>query len=97
MADYLAEAVFEPLRMRHSALVGPAGMGAVSTVEDLTQFAGELLAPGLISPETFALATVAGLPRARWRAAGIRAGKSRATSASASRSATTRPRTGPAR
>jgi CubicO group peptidase (beta-lactamase class C family) len=57
MAAYLAEAVFQPLRMRHSALVGPAGMGAVSTVEDLTQFAGELLAPGLISPETFALAT----------------------------------------
>jgi CubicO group peptidase (beta-lactamase class C family) len=57
MAAYLADAVFEPLQMRHSALVGPAGMGAVSTVEDLTQFAGELLAPGLISPETFAIAT----------------------------------------
>jgi CubicO group peptidase (beta-lactamase class C family) len=57
MSAYLAEAVFEPLQMRHSALVGPAGMGAVSTVEDLTQFAGELLAPGLISPETFQLAT----------------------------------------
>jgi CubicO group peptidase (beta-lactamase class C family) len=57
MSAYLAEAVFEPLQMHHSALVGPAGMGAVSTVEDLTQFAGELLAPGLISPETFHLAT----------------------------------------
>jgi CubicO group peptidase (beta-lactamase class C family) len=57
IAAYLAGAVFEPLQMRHSALVGPAGMGAVSTVEDLTQFAGELLAPGLISPGTFILAT----------------------------------------
>jgi CubicO group peptidase (beta-lactamase class C family) len=62
MAAYLAEAVFEPLQMRHSALVGPAGMGAVSTVEDLTQFAGELLAPGLISAETFALATATVFP-----------------------------------
>jgi CubicO group peptidase (beta-lactamase class C family) len=62
MAAYLADAIFEPLRMRHSALVGPAGMGAVSTVEDLTQFAGELLAPGLISAETFALATSPAFP-----------------------------------
>jgi CubicO group peptidase (beta-lactamase class C family) len=62
MATYLAGAVFEPLRMHHSALLGPAGMGAVSTVEDLTQFAGELLAPGLISPETLALATSVAFP-----------------------------------
>jgi CubicO group peptidase (beta-lactamase class C family) len=62
MAAYLADAVFEPLQMRHSALVGPAGMGAVSTVEDLTQFAGELLAPGLISAETFALASTTAFP-----------------------------------
>ena len=62
MATYLADAVFEPLQMRHSALVGPAGMGAVSTVEDLTQFAGELLAPGLISADTFALASTTAFP-----------------------------------
>jgi len=62
MAAYLSAAVFEPLQMRHSALIGPAGMGAVSTVEDLTQFAGELLAPGLISAETLALATSPAFP-----------------------------------
>lgn len=55
--DYLAEAVFEPLRMPASALTGPAGHGAVSSVDDLSRFAAELLAPTLVSPETFAAAT----------------------------------------
>jgi CubicO group peptidase (beta-lactamase class C family) len=62
IAAYLDAAVFSPLRMHHSTLSGPAGSGAVSSVEDLCSFADELLAPGLISPETLALATSTAFP-----------------------------------
>lgn len=55
--EYLREAVFEPLGMASSRLVGPAGAGAESTVADLSRFAGELLGPTLISPELFDRAT----------------------------------------
>jgi CubicO group peptidase (beta-lactamase class C family) len=57
---YLAEAVFEPLGMTASALDGgaeAAGFGAVSTVADLTAFAGDLLRPATVSPEMHAEAT----------------------------------------
>lgn len=57
---YLAEAVFEPLGMVSSRLDGgaaAAGYGAVSTVADLAAFAGELLAPRIVSPEMHAEAT----------------------------------------
>ncbi|MFC8046829.1 serine hydrolase domain-containing protein [Nocardia sp. NPDC057353] len=54
--EYLREAVFEPLGMFHSALDGPAGHGAASSVADLTRFAAELLEPALISAETHAAA-----------------------------------------
>lgn len=50
--SYLTEAVFEPLRMAGSTLLGgaeTAGFGAVSTVADLVAFAGELLRPELVS------------------------------------------------
>jgi CubicO group peptidase (beta-lactamase class C family) len=62
LAEYLDQAVLSPLRMRHSGLVGPAGSGAVSSVEDLCSFAEELLAPGLISSETLASATAPAFP-----------------------------------
>jgi CubicO group peptidase (beta-lactamase class C family) len=57
---YLAEAVFAPLGMADSALEGgaaAAGYGATSTVRDLSAFAGELLAPSLVSTQMHAAAT----------------------------------------
>ncbi|MCW1821488.1 serine hydrolase [Mycolicibacterium conceptionense] len=51
---YLTEAVFEPLQMSGSALLGgaeAAGHGGVSTVADLAVFAGELLRPALVSEQ----------------------------------------------
>ncbi|MEN4399436.1 serine hydrolase domain-containing protein [Mycolicibacterium senegalense] len=51
---YLTEAVFEPLQMSGSALLGgaeAAGYGGVSTVADLAVFAGELLRPALVSEQ----------------------------------------------
>ncbi|MEZ5154052.1 serine hydrolase domain-containing protein [Rhodococcus zopfii] len=60
--DYLTEAVFEPLGMRESTLPGPAGHGGHSSVADLAYFAAELLAPTLISGETFAAATSVQFP-----------------------------------
>jgi len=61
-ADYLAEAVFEPLGMADSELAGPAGHGARSTVADLTRFAAELVSPNLVSPQTFEAATSVQFP-----------------------------------
>jgi CubicO group peptidase (beta-lactamase class C family) len=51
---YLTEAVFEPLQMSGSKLLGgaeAAGFGGVSTVADLAVFARELLRPGLVSQQ----------------------------------------------
>lgn len=53
-ADYLREAVFAPLGMADSELVGgadAAGYGGRSTVIDLAAFAGDLLRPALVSPQ----------------------------------------------
>ncbi|WP_166905288.1 serine hydrolase [Mycobacterium sp. DL440] len=52
--SYLTEAVFEPLQMSASTLLGgtqAAGFGGVSTVADLAVFAAELLRPALVSQE----------------------------------------------
>ncbi|CDO33267.1 serine hydrolase domain-containing protein [Mycolicibacterium porcinum] len=52
--SYLTEAVFQPLQMSGSALLGgaeAAGFGGVSTVADLAAFAGELLRPALVSQQ----------------------------------------------
>jgi CubicO group peptidase (beta-lactamase class C family) len=49
---YLAEAVFEPLRMASSGLEGGAegaGFAAASSVADLAAFAADLLRPALVS------------------------------------------------
>ncbi|AHI00330.1 serine hydrolase domain-containing protein [Kutzneria viridogrisea] len=59
---YLHDAVFAPLGMTASKLVGPAGSGAVSTVNDLVRFAAEVQAPTLIDPATLAEATTVAYP-----------------------------------
>ena len=56
-ADYLAEGVFQPLRMAASRLEGSAAHGAVSTCADLARFAAELQAPTLLASQTLAEAT----------------------------------------
>jgi CubicO group peptidase (beta-lactamase class C family) len=61
-AEYLTEAVLEPLGMTSSRLAGTAGAGAVSTCDDLTRFAAELQAPTLISPQTLTEATTVAFP-----------------------------------
>ncbi|MGU3433992.1 serine hydrolase domain-containing protein [Actinomycetes bacterium M1A6_2h] len=61
-ADYLQEAVLDPLGMTRTSLPGPAGHGARSTVSDLAAFAGELLNPTLVSGETHAEAVSVQFP-----------------------------------
>ncbi len=61
-ADYLAEAVFEPLSMSGARLDGPPSHGVAATLTDLLGFATELLAPTLLSAETFAAATSVAFP-----------------------------------
>ncbi|HEY9312080.1 serine hydrolase domain-containing protein [Williamsia sp.] len=60
--EYLAQAVCEPLGMTSTTLQGSAGHGAQSSVADLAAFAGELLAPKLVSAELFAEATSVQFP-----------------------------------
>ena len=62
---YLAEAVFEPLGMGSSALVGgaeAAGYGGESTVTDLAVFAADLLRPARVSEQMHAEATAVQFP-----------------------------------
>ena len=62
---YLAEAVFEPLEMGASALVGgteAAGFGGESSVADLALFAVDLLRPTLVSEEMHADAVAVQFP-----------------------------------
>ena len=62
---YLTEAVFAPLNMSASMLLGgasAAGYGGVSTVADLAAFAVELLRPALVSPDMHARATTVQFP-----------------------------------
>ena len=53
-ADYLREAVLDPLGMTATDPAGSPAFGIHSTVEDLTRFAAELLAPRLVDPSTLA-------------------------------------------
>lgn len=67
VADYLREAVLDPLGMRSTALEGSPAHGAVGTVEDLLALARELWRPDptILAPETRRAATSvawAGLP-----------------------------------
>jgi CubicO group peptidase (beta-lactamase class C family) len=61
-AEYLTEAVLEPLGMTSSRLAGTAGAGAVSTCDDLALFAAELQAPTLVSPTTLDEAVTVAFP-----------------------------------
>jgi CubicO group peptidase (beta-lactamase class C family) len=63
--DYLREAVFEPLGMASSALIGgadAAGFGVESTAADLAVFAVELLRPALVSEQMHADASTVQFP-----------------------------------
>ncbi|WP_280827944.1 serine hydrolase domain-containing protein [Mycobacterium sp. OTB74] len=63
--DYLNDAVFEPLQMASSVLIGgaeAAGYGGESTVDDLARFAGELLRPSLVSAQMHEEATSVQFP-----------------------------------
>ncbi|MEU3183124.1 serine hydrolase domain-containing protein [Streptomyces sp. NPDC006923] len=51
-ADYLREAVLEPLGMSSTSLEGSPAKDGVSTVDDLVRFAAELQAPRLLDART---------------------------------------------
>ncbi|MEU2182190.1 serine hydrolase domain-containing protein [Streptomyces thermolilacinus] len=51
-AEYLRQAVLEPLGMRRTALEGSAAKDGVSTVDDLVRFAAEVQAPRLLDART---------------------------------------------
>ncbi|MEU7703103.1 serine hydrolase domain-containing protein [Streptomyces sp. NPDC015492] len=51
-AEYLQQAVLEPLGMASTTLDGSPAKDAVSTVDDLVRFAAELQAPRLLDPRT---------------------------------------------
>lgn len=53
-ADYLAEAVFQPLGMADTQLNGSPAHAVWSTVRDLGKFAAELIRPTLITVDTLA-------------------------------------------
>ena len=60
-AEYLEQAVLQPLGMKAELLGSPAA-GLQGTLEDLVALARELLAPTLVAPETFAEATSVQFP-----------------------------------
>jgi CubicO group peptidase (beta-lactamase class C family) len=61
-ADYLAEAVFQPLGMAASALRGSPAHGVWSTLADVVRFAAELRRPTLLSAGTARLARTVQFP-----------------------------------
>jgi CubicO group peptidase (beta-lactamase class C family) len=62
-ADYLREAVLEPLAMTATDLRGSPAHGGWASLDDLLCFAGELLAPGrVLAPELLAEAIEPQLP-----------------------------------
>ena len=61
-ADYLTEAVLQPLGMSSSRLPGTAAAGAVSTCADLARFAMELQAPRLLAQQLLTEATQVAYP-----------------------------------
>ena len=60
-ADYLRQAVLEPLELTAS-LDGSPASGIIGTLDDLLAIGHELLAPTLIAPETLAEATEVAFP-----------------------------------
>lgn len=61
-ADYLTEAVFDPLGMAGAQLTGSPAHGVHATLDDLRRFAAELLAPTLLSVGMVATATSVAFP-----------------------------------
>ncbi|MGY0062157.1 serine hydrolase domain-containing protein [Streptomyces sp. LZ34] len=61
-ADYLRQAVLEPLGMASTDLPGSPAKDGVSTAADLVRFAAELQAPRLLAAETLAEATSVAFP-----------------------------------
>lgn len=62
-ADYLAEAVFQPLRMSSAELAGSPARDGIGSVADLTGLLGELLNPsGFLHPDTVRAATSVQFP-----------------------------------
>ena len=55
--DWVAEQVLEPLGMDRVRWTGSPSVGAFGPIADLALFAGELLRPTLLPPETFAAVT----------------------------------------
>lgn len=70
-ADYLAEAVFQPLGMNDSALRGSPAYQVWSTAADLARFAQELISPRLLSTATAAEATSPVFPDLRGTVPGL--------------------------
>jgi CubicO group peptidase (beta-lactamase class C family) len=60
-ADYLGQAVFEPLEMS-ATLEGSAGAGVRGSLDDLLRLGRELLDPTLLAPETLDEATTVQFP-----------------------------------
>ncbi len=61
-ADYVREAVFDPLGMSSTRLDGSPAHAAASTVTDLLRFGAELLAPRLLDARTLSAATSVAFP-----------------------------------
>jgi CubicO group peptidase (beta-lactamase class C family) len=61
-ADYLQEAVLDPLGLTATRLPGPPGSGAWSTAADMSRFAAELQAPTLVAESTMTEATTVAFP-----------------------------------
>lgn len=61
--DYVVAAVADPLGLAHTTFTGPSlAHGLSSTVTDVARFAGELMRPTLVAPETMAAATTVQFP-----------------------------------
>ena len=60
--EYAADAVFAPLGMADTTIVGSPAAGAESSVEDLLRFAAELQAPRLLDPDIVRRATTVAFP-----------------------------------
>ncbi|MGJ3559436.1 serine hydrolase domain-containing protein [Streptomyces sp. INA 01156] len=61
-AEYLRQAVLEPLGMTSTSLEGSPAKDAVSTVDDLLRFAAEIQTPRLLDPRTVAEAMTVQYP-----------------------------------
>jgi CubicO group peptidase (beta-lactamase class C family) len=61
-AEYVRQAVLEPLGMADTALTGSPAKDGWSTLNDLVRFAAELLAPRLLARQTLTEATTVAFP-----------------------------------